>query len=43
MLAKLSGDSQLAGVGISDRFDEHRPLTEHLEDFGRYLAQEIDQ
>jgi integrase len=40
MLAKLAGDAQLAGVGIGDPFAEHRarPLSEHLEDFGRYLA-----
>jgi integrase len=40
MLAKLSGDSQLAGAGIEDRFAEHRtrPLAEHAADFGRYLA-----
>jgi integrase len=40
MLAKLAGDSQLAGVGITDPFAEHRarPLLEHLEDFRSYLA-----
>jgi integrase len=40
MLAKLAGDAQLASVGIVDPFAEHRfrPLVEHLEDFGRYLA-----
>jgi integrase len=40
MLAKLAGDSQLAGVGIVDPFAEHRqrPLLEHLEDYRRYLA-----
>ena len=39
MLAKLTGDAELAGVGIVDPFAEHpaRPLAEHLEDFGRYL------
>jgi integrase len=40
MLAKLAGDAQLAGVGIGDPFAQHRarPLSEHLDDFGRYLA-----
>jgi integrase len=40
MLAKLSGDSQLVGVGIVDPFAEHRgrPLLDHLEDFRRYLT-----
>src|SRR5262249_2730076 len=40
MLAKLAGDAQLASVGLADPVAEHRhrPLTEHLEDFGRYLA-----
>jgi integrase len=40
MLAKLAGDAQLAGVGIEDRYAEHRarPLAEHVEDFRRYLA-----
>jgi integrase len=40
MLAKLAGDAQLAGVGISDPFAGHRarPLLGHLEDFGRTLA-----
>jgi excisionase family DNA binding protein len=40
MLAKLAGDSQLAGVGIADPFADHRgrPLAEHLEDFRRFLA-----
>jgi excisionase family DNA binding protein len=40
MLAKLAGDSQLAGVGIVDPFADHRrrPLTEHLEDYRRYLS-----
>jgi integrase len=40
MLAKLSGDSQLAGVGLGDRFDGElaRPLSEHVEDFRLYLA-----
>jgi integrase len=40
MLAKLAGDAQLAGVGIADPFAAHRgrPLTEHLEEYGRYLA-----
>jgi integrase len=40
MLTKLAGDSQLAGVGIVDPYAEHRhrPLLEHVEDFGRYLA-----
>jgi integrase len=44
MLAKLAGDAQLAGVGIVDPFAEHRqrPLTEHLEDFARYLAAKGD-
>jgi integrase len=39
MLAKLAGDAQLAGVGIVDRYVEHRarPLLEHLEDFRRVL------
>jgi integrase len=39
MLAKLAGDAQLAGVGILDPFADHRhrPLAEHLADFGRYL------
>jgi hypothetical protein len=32
--------AELAGVGITDRFAEHRQraLPEHVEDFGRYLA-----
>ena len=40
MLAKLTGDAQLAGVGIRGPFAEHRvrPLLDHLEDFRRYLA-----
>ena len=40
MLAKIAGDSQLAGVGIVDPFAEHRgkPLLDHLEDYRRYLA-----
>jgi integrase len=40
MLAKISGDSQLAGVGIADPFAESRarPLLKHLEDFRRFLA-----
>jgi integrase len=39
MLAKIAGDAQLASVGITDPFAEHRarPLLEHLEDFRRYL------
>ena len=39
MLAKLAGDSQLAGVGIADPFARHRarPCLEHLEDFRRNL------
>jgi hypothetical protein len=39
MQAKLAGDAQVAGVGITDPFAEHRsrPLLEHLEDYGRYL------
>lgn len=44
MLAKLAGDAQLVSVGIVDPFAEHRarPLIEHLEDFGRYLAAKGD-
>jgi integrase len=44
MLAKIAGDSQLAGVGIEDPFGEHRgrPLTEHLEDFSSYLTAKND-
>jgi integrase len=44
MLAKLAGDGQLASVGIEDRYAEHlaRPLAEHLEDYGRYLAAKGD-
>ncbi len=40
MLAKLSGDAQLAGVGITDPYADHRrrPLAEHVDDFGRYLS-----
>jgi integrase len=40
MLAKLSGDSQLLGVGIGDPFQDQRsrPVAEHLEDYRRYLA-----
>jgi integrase len=38
MLAKLSGDAQLVGVGLGDPFQDHRarPLAEHLEDYRRY-------
>jgi integrase len=44
MLAKLAGDSQLAGVGIADPFADHRgrPIAEHLEDFRRYLLAKGD-
>ena len=44
MLAKLSGDAQLAGVGLADRFEGHRlrPLAEHVQDFGRYLSAKGD-
>jgi integrase len=44
MLAKLAGDAQLASVGITDPFAEHRarPLTEHAEDFVRHLAAKGD-
>jgi excisionase family DNA binding protein len=44
MLAKIAGDAQLAGVGIADPFAKHRyrPLTEHIDDFRRYLAAEGD-
>ena len=44
MLAKLSGDGQLASVGIEDPFAEHRarPLAEHLDDYHRYLAAKGD-
>jgi integrase len=44
MLAKLAGDAQLASVGISDPFAEHRsrPLAGHLEDYGRYLLDKGD-
>lgn len=40
MLNKIAGDAELASVGIADPFAEHRgrPLPEHVEDFGRYLA-----
>lgn len=40
MLLKLANDASLAKVGIEDKYAEHRkrPLLEHLEDFGRYLA-----
>jgi integrase len=40
MLAKLKGDAQLASVGITDRFAQHRAraLLDHLADFRRYLA-----
>jgi integrase len=40
MLAKVAGDAQMASVGIVDPFADHRgrPLPEHVEDFGRYLA-----
>jgi integrase len=40
MLNKIAGDAELASVGISDPFGEHRgrALPEHVEDFGRYLA-----
>lgn len=39
MLAKLAGDAQLAGVGLTDPFEAHRgrPLAEHLEDYRRHL------
>jgi integrase len=44
MLAKLAGDAQLAGVGIADRYAEHRarPPAEHLEDYLRGLAAKGD-
>jgi integrase len=44
MLAKLAGDAQRASVGIVDPFAEHRrrPLTEHVEDFRRFLAAKGD-
>jgi integrase len=44
MLAKLAGDAQLASVGITDPFAEHRarPLTGHAEDFARHLAAKGD-
>ena len=44
MLAKMAGDAQLAGVGIADPFAKyrHRPLSEHIDDFRRYLAAEGD-
>ena len=44
MLAKLAGDAQLASVGITDAFAEHRgrPLLEHLEDFRRDLLAKGD-
>jgi integrase len=40
MLAKLAGDAQLASAGIADPFAEHRgrPILEHLEDYGRFVA-----
>jgi site-specific recombinase XerC len=40
MLAKLSGDSQLASVGLADPFAEHlaKPLLDHLEDFRHDLT-----
>jgi integrase len=40
MLDKLRGDNQLASVGLTDPFEgsKSRPLVEHLDDFGRYLA-----
>jgi integrase len=40
MLAKLAGDAQLAGVGITDPYARHRArrLAEHLEDYRAYLA-----
>lgn len=39
MLAKLAGDAQLEGVGLGDKFAEHRarPLREHLDDFKDWL------
>jgi integrase len=44
MLAKLSGDSQLTSVGIEVRYADHRAraLTEHVEDFRRYLIAKGD-
>jgi hypothetical protein len=44
MLAKLAGDAQLASVGITDPFAEHRarPLAEHAEDFVRHLTAKGD-
>jgi integrase len=44
MLNKLVGDDALAGIGLTDPFEEHRdrPLTEHLEDYQRYLAAKGD-
>jgi integrase len=44
MLAKLAGDAQLASVGITDPFAEHRarPLADHAEDFVRHLAAKGD-
>jgi integrase len=40
MLAVKVGEAERASVGLEDRFREHRdrPLTEHLEEFGRFLA-----
>jgi hypothetical protein len=45
MLAVRAGKAQLNGDGIdADPFAEHRarPLTEHVEDFGRYMAAKGD-
>jgi integrase len=44
MLAKLAGDAQLAGVGIEDRFAEHRarPAPDHLDDYRRHLTAKGD-
>lgn len=40
MLAKLTGDAQLASVGLIDPFENHRgrSLGEHLEDFRKFLV-----
>lgn len=40
MLLKLANDASLAKVGIEDMYADSRkrPLLEHLDDFGRYLA-----
>jgi integrase len=44
MLNKIAGDAELESVGIVDPFADHRgrPLSEHLEDYSRFLDSKGD-